>query len=370
MARLPLLAVALCMFVIGGLLVGRAALQGPSDPTTAAATTAQSTKSTTSGSASTTAAGADAPGDAPSLAQAVEGRAAELAKLAKKAQRLSVKRKTARPVAEFTFAQFNVQGATHRGNIGLRTALARDLLNKYGAQVAALQEFTGSQQRIFMSITGGAWGCYPCQSGPKSLDGENSVVWRKDRFDAINLDTRPYPYFHGAIRNMPRVLLRDKKTGAQFYVTSYHNPANVHGNAAGFRNTAVTRQVADANAVVKETKLPLIVSGDMNDRATYFCKMAGGTGMHAADGSTYQGGCRVARSPWIDWIMGTPDVEFSGYLRDDGSAADRSSDHPIVITKVKVTGRAGDGIDANNSADGTPSATPSDGSSPSADATP
>ncbi len=37
---------------------------------------------------------------------------------------------------------------------------------------------------------------------------------------------------------MPRVLLRHKKTGAEFWVTSYHNPATCcgYGDAAGFRD--------------------------------------------------------------------------------------------------------------------------------------
>jgi hypothetical protein len=360
MAKVPLLVIAVCLFLVGATLVVRATLdQGSTKKASAPART----PSPAPGEPRATPTAAATPSGDPTLLQAVQGREDALRKLADKAQKLSQKRKTERPVSEFTFANFNIQGASHRGNIGLRTALARDLLNSHGVEVASLQEFASSQRAIFMRITGGAWGCYPCSDGPHSLDGENSVVWRKDRFEALNLDTRPYPYFHGAIRNMPRVLLRDKKTGATFYVTSYHNPANVHGNAAGFRNTAVNRQIADANAIRAETKTPLIVSGDMNDRATYFCKMAGGTGMHAADGSTYDGGCRLAGSSWIDWVMGTPDVEFSGYVRDDGATAHRSSDHPIVVTQVKVTGKPGEGVDANGGADG---ASPSAGATPSA----
>ena len=65
------------------------------------------------------------------------------------------------------------------------------------------------------------------------MDGENSVAWRKDRFELVAAATQSIPYFHGHAANMPIVLLRDKKSKAEFYVTSYHNPANVYGSGNG-----------------------------------------------------------------------------------------------------------------------------------------
>ncbi|RLV49379.1 endonuclease/exonuclease/phosphatase family protein [Nocardioides mangrovicus] len=237
--------------------------------------------------------------------------------------------------SSFTFATFNVQGAIHRGKVAHRMALAVGLLKRYNVGVASLQEFETPQRKLFDSLAGSTYARYP--TAGRSLDAENSVVWNTARFSFVQGQTRPYPYFHGATRNMPRVLLRDKQTGASFWVTSYHNPADVHGNAAKFRATAVSRQVADNNAL-HQTGTPVIVAGDMNDRATYFCAMSQGTGMHSADGSVYSSGCRTAKSPWIDWIMGTPDVTFSGYLRDRGTDDRAASDHPIVVSQVTVTG--------------------------------
>ena len=282
----------------------------------------------------------------PDLVTLVGDQQKALEELAKKA-RAYTDLKTRRPVATFTVANFNVQGASHRGNVERRTRNARDLLVRYDVGVAAFQEFARTQRVAFDRLAGGSYAVYPGPLG-RSLDAENSVVWRKDTFDLVRGETRPYPYFGGAIRQMPRVLLRHKATGAEFWFTSYHNPATCcgYGNAAGHRARAVAAQARDATELVALTKTPLIVAGDMNDRATYFCGMAGRSPMHSADGSRYDGGCRVAPRPWIDWILGTKDVVFSGYLRDRSGFVRTTSDHPIVVAQAKVTGKPGDAANA------------------------
>ncbi|MDQ6642003.1 MAG: endonuclease/exonuclease/phosphatase family protein [Actinomycetota bacterium] len=287
---------------------------------------------------------ASTPAGDKALSSSVIARQAELRRLAKQAQALSSKRRNVRPVADFTIANFNIQGASHRGGISGRTSRVRTLLESYGVDVVALQEFQPPQRGIFSRIAGGTFEVFPGAAG-RSLDAENSVAWRRATFELVRAETRSYRYFRGATRNMPRVLLRHRRTGVTVWVTSYHNPATCcgYGNSAGFRAQDVRAQAADANALVAATKTPLIVSGDMNDRASYFCGMAGGTGMHSADGGVVSGGCRPPRHAWIDWILGTPNVEFSGYLRDGSRFVRATSDHPIVVTRVKVTGKPGEG---------------------------
>jgi endonuclease/exonuclease/phosphatase family metal-dependent hydrolase len=250
-------------------------------------------------------------------------------------------------------ANFNIQGATHRGGISGRTSRMRDLLQGHGVDVVALQEFQRPQRQIFARIAGGTYDVFPGTTG-RSLDAENSVAWRKDTFELVRGETRPYRYFRGATRNMPRVLLRHRRTGVTIWVTSYHNPATCcgYGNAAGFRSQDVAAQVRDANALIAQTTTPLIVSGDMNDRATYLCAMTAGVAMHSADGGNHEAGCHVPRSPWIDWILGTKEVEFSGYLRDRSGFVKATSDHPIVVAHVKVTGQPGEGRNADGAGTG------------------
>ncbi len=313
------------------------------------------TPSATSSATPTPAARTTSASPTPDLVAQVGDRQKELERLAAKARAFTDPRpqrpkrppRPERPVASFTIANFNVQGASHRGNVEQRTRNARDLLIRHHVGVAAFQEFARTQRVAFDRLAGGTYAAYPGTLG-RSLDAENSIVWRTDTFDLVKGETRPYPYFRGAVRNMPRVLLRHKQTGAEFWVTSYHNPATCcgYGDAAGYRTRAVSEQARDANALVALTKTPLIVAGDMNDRSTYFCAMASKAPMHSADGSTYDGGCRMAGHAWIDWILGTRDVAFSGYLRDRSGFVRSTSDHPIVVAQVKVTGKAGDAANA------------------------
>ncbi|RLV50709.1 endonuclease/exonuclease/phosphatase family protein [Nocardioides mangrovicus] len=373
-----LLVLAVCLILAAGAFVTRALLPGgdatstsaPASTTSPSASTGASSSASSSASGSASASSSAAPSASAGIDAAALGQQQAVTKLAKLAQKYSNQKRTEKPTVDFTFGQFNIQGAIHRGNVGHRMALAVSLLRKYHVEVGALQEFESGQRAIFDSMAGGTYARYP--SGGKSLDAENSVIWDKSRFQLLQGQTRPYPYFHGAIRNMPRVLLRDKLTGVSFWVTSYHNPANVFGNAAGFRATAVSRQISDNNALRQSVQAPIIVSGDMNDRAIYFCRMGGGTGMHSADGSSYSGNCQLSGSLWIDWVLGTPDVSFSGYLRDRGSAARGASDHPIVITQVQVTGRPGEGQCVAGSDGSVPQtcAYPTGLESPPADATP
>ncbi len=283
------------------------------------------------------------------LTASVTKRRVELARLASKARTLSKAARAlsalrrARPVARFTMADFNIQGASHRGDITGRTMRVRDLLLSHHVDVVALQEFQAPQRQIFARVAGGTYDVYPGTG--RSLDAEDSVAWRRDTFELVRGETRPYRYFHGGIRNMPRVLLRNRATGVTVWVTSYHNPASCcgYGDSAPFRSQNVRAQVADAHTLIAATRAPLIVSGDMNDRASYLCAMTAGVDMHSADGGNHVGGCHVPPHPWIDWILGTSDVEFSGYLRDQSGFVRSTSDHPIVVTQVQVTGRPGEG---------------------------
>ena len=67
---------------------------------------------------------------------------------------------------------------------------------------------------------------------------------------------------------MPYVLLRQKATGRTVYVSTFHNPADVHGPAQRWRTEATTREVAPFTGS-RPPGCPL-VAGDMNERDNYF----------------------------------------------------------------------------------------------------
>lgn len=343
--------VAFCL-MLGGLLYtdafGHKADEDPDDASTAGRASPGKSLPTP-----TPTPGADAAAAKASLQAAVEARQDALSELAKKAQALGKKRAETPPVAEFTMANFNTLGASHSrerhmAGGGTRTHRMYDLLKNHHADVVSLQEFQRSQVSTFLRIAGGTYGVFPGLSG-RSRDGENAVAWRKDTFDLVKAETRPYPYFGGRTRNMPLVLLRHKATGVEVYVTSYHNPASIrkYGNQSRFRSRGVRAQARDASALVKSTDRALIIAGDMNDRGSYFCAMTGASPMHAANGGSNSGGCRPPHPIWIDWIMGSPKVAFSGYTKVSNGATRRASDHPLLVVRAKVTGKPGDAKSAD-----------------------
>jgi endonuclease/exonuclease/phosphatase family metal-dependent hydrolase len=288
------------------------------------------------------------PGGAPSIDTQVKDRTGAIAKLQEQAQQRSKELAETPPVSEFTFAQFNTLGASHtaRGGKdarmaggGARGAWVAALFKEHDVDVGAVQEFQRPQANAFLAAAGDTYAVWPGVE-LTSRDGENSVVWRKDRFEAVKKESRAYPYFGGHPRNFPLVLLRDKETGTQFWVTSYHNPANTRkfGNQVFWKHRALAMQIPDVKELMRTTGQPLIVSGDMNDREGFFCPFARGTGMHSASGgSATAAGCSVPVR-WIDWIMGSPQVTFSNYRHDDGGLVDRTSDHPLVLSEVSVAG--------------------------------
>ncbi len=244
------------------------------------------------------------------------------------------------PTSEFTMATFNVQGSSHRRGGSSRIMMAASLLNGASVDVASFQEFQRDQRLTFIRRMSGTYGVWPGMAAPEG-DAHNAVVWRKSRFDLVTGTSRAYYYFNGRRVNFPLVKLRDKSTGAEFWVTSYHNPASGvlgMGNQGRWRSINVSRQIANANEIIR-TGVPLLIAGDMNEWTSYFCKMVLNTSMHAANGGSDNGGCNPPAGRTIDWIMGSPKVEFSGYVRNDGSFVDRTSDHPFFYVQVKLTGQ-------------------------------
>ena len=201
--------------------------------------------------------------------------------------------------------------------------------------MVGLQEFQPSQARQF-GATAREYAVYP-PIGTGGYSADNSVAYKRDVFTLVQGGTRPYPYFGGVTRHMPEIVLQHKVTGVKFTFTSYHNAANVGGNQTRHRHRAVDLQAANANANIA-AKMPLIITGDMNDRAQYFCSMAGRSAMHAANGGSVSGGCRPPGDTQIDWVMGSPLVEFSDYLVDRSSKGRRISDHNLIVAVATVTG--------------------------------
>lgn len=246
------------------------------------------------------------------------------------------------PVAEgggdFTVASLNVLGHDHTKPGGnkpgwassyRRMAAAKKVMNGHGVDVVGLQEFEPPQRREFQRLSPG-WAQYPgIKAPPRS--GADAVAWNTAVWKVREQHLIVIPYFHGERKKMPYVLLEHRATGKKLWVSSFHNPADARGPAQKWRNQATDRQVRLFNRL-EATGHPQVVTGDMNEYRTYFCRITSRTPLKAAAGGSRGGTCKPPKNAAIDWIFGSPSLTFSDYQRDRGPAMRFATDHPLVVT--------------------------------------
>lgn len=289
---------------------------------------------------------APAPDDEPvvrvkKLDRLVDARKAELKDRLKEAEDLArvVRRRKELLTAPFDvrIGSFNVLGSQHTGAGGdrqgfpddsLRANRTADLINGYGLDIIGLQELQSDQFNTISSRTGLA--AYPGYDwGPNDTD--NTILYDGDRFEMVSGD-RFYVTFGGRPRPQPILRLRVRETGREFYVINTHP-------AAGASRTGERQRGQDALAGVvsglRSTGLPVLVTGDMNDREEFYCRVVGPLGLVAANGGG--AGCSPPPSPVsVDWVVGTPDITFDGYVRDTRPTDQRTSDHFLIVATAHV----------------------------------
>jgi hypothetical protein len=246
----------------------------------------------------------------------------------------------------FTLSSFNVLGSNHTGPnsryaSGLRRiGLAVKLLDRYGVDVVGFQELQIDQFTEFYRLAGSRYGVYPGGLNRKVV--QNSIAWDLASWRFVEGHTIPIPYFKGEEWQMPVVMLQNVATGQLAYFANFHNPATNrrhHGNQK-WRTEATRREIAMANSLIYETGLPVFITGDMNEREEYFCAMAAGAPMKAANGCRVVNGvCKPPPYPMpVDWIFGsTARSTFSNYVRDNSRLVNRITDHFVIRADVSIS---------------------------------
>lgn len=249
----------------------------------------------------------------------------------------------------FRVSSFNILGWRHTAkggkNAGMDSGERRmnrvvSLLGKRHISVAGLQEMQPQQHQRFKQLVGNEWGVYPGDSLSRYAM-HNSIVWRTSEWRAVELNTIGIPYFNGEIVPMPYVLLQNLKSHRMVWFANFHNPADGGGRSsqAKWRNRAKALEVALANELW-ETGVPLVLTGDMNEKDNYFCSMAGQAPMRSASGGTATStSCSPAPGGRIDWIFGSQDLRLSGYRVLQTKFVRRTSDHPMLYADVSIPGR-------------------------------
>lgn len=246
---------------------------------------------------------------------------------------------------DFVISSFNVLGSSHTVPGGDRPGMASGverirsavkLLDAHDVDVVGFQEFQGDQLREFLRVAGDEYAVYPgLKLGRREV--VNSLAWRKDTWEMVKPGHIEIPYFNGQLRKMPVVRLRHKVTGQEAYFANFHNPASTrkHPGQQHWRDVATAKQIDLVNRLKRETGLPVLVTGDMNEREEYYDRMTRATDMEAANSGPK--GARP-RQMGIDWIFGSLGVKFSNYIRDKGALVKRTSDHPMIVSRARIEG--------------------------------
>lgn len=241
--------------------------------------------------------------------------------------------------ADFTVASFNVLGSNHtpRGSgwaDGVtRARWASELVVRRGFDVVGLQEIQVDQLATVMAATGGAFTSYP-PLGQRGTSVPQAIMWRVDTWDVLAATTFTIP-FVGQQRAQTVVLLQHKASGQQVWFINVHlSPRRPKRDAEGERNAATALLIAQIHDL-QTTGLPVVVTGDMNEKGEIFCDLALNTGLTAANGGSVVGGCRPPRAR-IDWIFGSPALTWTGFGYLEDSEVRRITDHPIAVAQVRA----------------------------------
>jgi endonuclease/exonuclease/phosphatase family metal-dependent hydrolase len=244
-------------------------------------------------------------------------------------------------------ASFNVLGANHTdgpkatktnfASSTVRTPNTLKILNNNGVDIVGFQELNRVQHDQFMKLTGDSWDMYPGDE-LTNYATHNSIAWRTAEWKLLEANTIPITYFNGTLVPMPYLLMRHVATGRLVWVANFHNPASTRNRAPQleWRLKAKAAQVALANRL-HQTGVPVIITGDMNERASYHCSMTSLAPMRAANGgSVGTTRCVAPKDTRIDWIFGSSFLKFSSYLAQRTPLVQRTTDHPLVVADVTV----------------------------------
>jgi endonuclease/exonuclease/phosphatase family metal-dependent hydrolase len=249
---------------------------------------------------------------------------------------------------EFQVASYNVLGDSHTGpggnkpgfpDGGPRMDMSIAALRNNGIDVVGFQEFEQSQYGMFSSRAG-EYSLYPGMAlGNKSV--RFNIAWRADVFRMVEAHTLSIPYAGGNRIAMPVVLLESISTGRRAWFANFHNPADTPnlGNNARWRAEAAAIEVAHLTELHQADGVPVIATGDYNERAEIFCRFTAGGVFTAAAGGSSAGGCSPPPSMQVDWVFGSTGVAFTGY---SVTGTGQASDHSMVHATATLTGDDGE----------------------------
>lgn len=237
---------------------------------------------------------------------------------------------------------FNVLGSQHTAPGGerrayppasVRTPAAAGYIRNYGVQVLGLQELKPDQLDGLQRLTGMA--AYPGYAFG-SRDTDNNILYDPDVFEFVSGSSFRITFMN-AVRPQTILRLRHRATGREMYFVNMHASAG-DGKYAASRKAGHLTAAGVINDL-KQEGLPVFLTGDMNGREEFFCRVPPMTGLVASIGGDVSGGCHPAPRLAVDWVLGTG-VTWSDY-DEDRSTLGRVSDHHFVSATATIPGAGG-----------------------------
>ncbi|HWU21853.1 MAG TPA: endonuclease/exonuclease/phosphatase family protein, partial [Nocardioides sp.] len=243
----------------------------------------------------------------------------------------------------FRVMTYNVLGSNHTAPRAdaqqyaparLRAEWESDIILRDRPSLLGTQEPQPDQISDFSALLGGSYGITPGNSqgyagAPQSLMFATSA-WTKVWSSSISIS------FVGQTRPQPVVRLRNKTTGAEVYFLNVH--LSPHDRQ--------TERVRAMDILVKEIQvlakdhLPIVLTGDFNQKKWAFCQVTGRTSLKAANGGYHRGStCVPPRVMRVDWIFASGG-RWSGFSMKRGAAVALTTDHAVQYATY-TTGSTG-----------------------------
>lgn len=245
---------------------------------------------------------------------------------------------SAKGPTKFIVSTFNILGSSHTApgadkaswDSGVQRMPAQiALLRQKNISVVGFQEMCNDQAKAFRQQAGKEYGLWPGQ-GKKFDIPLNSIGWRKSEWDFVSGGMKEVPTFRGDWRPFVYVTLKNKQTGKEVIFVNFHNPPG--GDQKG-RDEALTIETAFLSKLRKDTGLPIVITGDMNERENTYDRMTKEANLHASNEGPKGQRPKGMR---IEWIFGSDEVKFDHHSRDDVTKKKQISDHDIVWSGVTI----------------------------------
>ncbi len=236
-------------------------------------------------------------------------------------------------VPSFLVASMNVLGSQHtRGDSGFGSgtsrayAATRFLLGR-GVSIVGFSELQRDQLGVFQRNAPG-WGVYPGASvGGAGVP--QSVAWDTAVWSLEEARTFSIP-FSSQIRPQPVVRLSNVETGAEIWVVNVHNsPEGMEAE----RDRATAVEIGVVNDLAA-TDLPVVLTGDFNEKTEALCRFTSSTPLLSAVGGQ---GCTPPPQPRVDWIFATPEFAVDSFVAERRAPVPSITDHAVMLSRLSIS---------------------------------